>query len=115
VVRVPADASLRYALGGTLTSLNVRMASSWLEHCTSGTLTAPQTRSAWGEWAATVARKERYARAPMTDEAVLVFIRSMKTRHPDYSRTRLLRLLRDEGLACEQKRFGNLYTSLMGN
>jgi hypothetical protein len=51
----------------------------------------------------------------MTDEAVVSFIRKMMEANPRYSRTRLLRLMRDEGMACEQKRFGNLFTSTMGD
>ncbi|MER7900081.1 hypothetical protein ABTX62_29190 [Streptomyces sp. NPDC096046] len=114
IVRMPANAALRQALGGTLTSLNVRMAASWLEHCTPGHLITPTAKERWSTWASQVARTERYVRQPMSDQAVIAFIREMKDRYPDYSRTRLLRLLRDKGMACEQKRFADLYTSTIG-
>ncbi|MGW1802212.1 hypothetical protein ACWCQN_41545 [Streptomyces sp. NPDC001984] len=114
VVRVPANAALRQALGGTRTSLNVRMAASWLEHCTPSRLITPTAQARWKTWADQVAHPEHYARRPMTDERVVAFIKEMKDRHPDYSRTRLLRLLRDQGMACEQKRFAGLYTSTIG-
>lgn len=114
IVRLPANAALRGALGGTLTSLNVRMAASWLEHCIPGRLITPAAQARWVAWADQAARPERYDRRPMSDEAVIDFIKDMKSSYPDYSRTRLLRLLRDEGMACEQKRFADLYTSTIG-
>ncbi|MET9085555.1 hypothetical protein ABZX77_27345 [Streptomyces sp. NPDC004237] len=114
VVRVPANAALRQALGGTRTSLNVRMATSWLEHCTPGHLITPAAQARWKTWADQAARPERYSRRPMTDEAVIDFIEKSKDSHPGYSRTRLLRLLRDQGMACEQKRFADLYTATIG-
>ncbi|WP_344385416.1 hypothetical protein [Streptomyces thermolineatus] len=115
VTRIPADASLRHALGGTLTSLNVRMATSWLEYCTSGCLITSNAQVSWRAWAAQSARPERYSRTPMTDEAVVSFIKEMKALYPDSSRTGLLRLLRDKGMACEQKRFADLYASTIGH
>ncbi|MEW2130638.1 hypothetical protein [Streptomyces sp. NPDC005435] len=114
IVRIPANAALRQALGGTLTSLNVRMAASWLEHCSPGRLITPAAKERWSAWASQAARPERYARRPMSDETVVAFIKEVKGLYPDYSRTRLLRLLRDKGMACEQKRFADLYTSTIG-
>ncbi|MFE2334566.1 hypothetical protein [Streptomyces coelicoflavus] len=112
--RVPANAGLRHALGGTLTSLNVRMAASWLEHCTPGRLTDPPAQVRWDDWASQTARPERYDRTPVTNETVIAFIKEAKSTYPDASRTRLLRLFRDKGMACEQKRFADLYTSTIG-
>lgn len=115
MLRIPSNAALRHALGGTLTSLNVRMAASWLEHCAPGRLITPAAHTRWSTWAAQAARPERYARTPMSDEAVIAFIKEMSDLYPGSSRTRLLRLLRDKGMACEQKRFADLYTSTIGN
>ncbi|WP_234343513.1 hypothetical protein [Streptomyces sp. NRRL F-5123] len=114
ILRVPANAALRRALGGTLTSLNVRTAASWLEHCTPGHLITPTAQARWTAWAAEAAHRERYARTPVPDETVISFIKEMKRLHPDSSRTRLLRLLRDKGMACEQKRFADLYMATIG-
>ncbi|MFJ1749959.1 hypothetical protein ACIOJD_27510 [Streptomyces sp. NPDC088116] len=114
VHRVRSDAGLRHALGGTLTSLNVRMAASWLEHSRVGSLTSPATQKAWNEWAAATMKPEQYNREPMSDEDVIVFIRREAAKAPGISRTRLLRALRDGGKACEQSRFANLYKRTMG-
>lgn len=115
LARLRTDATLRDALGGTLTSLNVRMAAAWLERCSTTRLTSPETHKAWQSWASQVAKQERYDRKPMTDEAVIEFIRNSLALHPDYSRTRLLRELRSQNLACEQKRFANLYAATLEN
>jgi hypothetical protein len=106
--------ALRNALGGTLTSLNARMAAAWLQRCTPGRLITPAAKERWTTWVDQAACPERYARTPMSDAAVTKFIKTMKSRYPDASRTRLLRLLRDEGMACEQKRFAGLYSSTIG-
>ncbi|MGW7751263.1 hypothetical protein ACWGK6_06775 [Streptomyces violaceusniger] len=114
IQRVPADAGLRRILGGTLTSLNVRMAASWLHHCRDGELTSTATNDSWKKWAAGESRPEQHNRQPMTDEQVAAFIRKQTASQPGISRTRLLRALRDEGRACEQSRFANLYKKTMG-
>ena len=113
--RVPSRAGLRRALGGTLTSLNVRMAASWLNHCQDGRLTSPATDGSWERWASRVAVPERYDRQALTDEDVIVFIKRETNADPGVSRTRLLRTLRDRGQACEQSRFASLYARTMGN
>ncbi|MGV9761702.1 hypothetical protein ACWDUC_38690 [Streptomyces tricolor] len=107
--RIPADAGLRRALGGTLTSLNVRMAASWLQHCEDRQLTSAATSNSWRRWAVGESRPEKHNRTPMTDDEVVMFIRQQIASRPGSSRTRLLRLLRDEGQACEQSRFAKLY------
>ncbi|KUO22104.1 hypothetical protein AQJ91_05845 [Streptomyces dysideae] len=112
--RVAADAGLRRALGGTLTSLNVRMAASWLQHCEDDRLTSKTTSDSWHEWAASASKPEQHNRKPMTDDEVISFIRQQTADQPGISRTRLLRLLRDSGRACEQGRFANLYIRIMG-
>ncbi len=113
--RVASDAGLRPALGGTLTSLNVRMAASWLQHCEDSRLTSETTSSAWYEWASAVPKPEQLNRQPMTDVQVIAFIRHEMGTQPGVSRTRLLRILRDSGRACEQSRFASLFKRTMGD
>jgi hypothetical protein len=108
--RLAADRSLRRHLGGTATSLNLRIARTWLERNNGTELYSPIDHTAWETWAATVRQSDVYTRAPMTDERVIDFIRSARRQDPLLSRTRALRALRDSGLACEQKRFAGLFT-----
>ncbi|MCZ4100783.1 hypothetical protein [Streptomyces sp. H39-C1] len=114
IQRVASNAGLRSSLGGTLTSLNVRMAASWLEHCEDNRLTSAATSGSWQQWASGVAEPERYNRKPMSDEDVIEFIKRERASHSGISRTRLLRALRDDGKACEQSRFANLYIRTVG-
>ncbi|MCK9871178.1 hypothetical protein MRI28_16290 [Nocardiopsis dassonvillei] len=114
--RIPSNRALRHALGGTLTSLNARMAMSWLDCCPPrGRLTSSDTIAAWNRWSEKSKKVETYDRKPMADEAVKAFIQTEKQAHPNYSRTRLLRILRENGMACEQKRFATLYVEAMGD
>lgn len=108
-VRLPADAGLRAALGGTRTSLNVRMAAAWLRACHNGQLASEATQDAWRQWAGASSRVERYQRAAMSDDEVREFVAKELTANPGTSRTRLLRALRDSGRACEQARFAHLF------
>ncbi len=58
----------------------------------------------------------KYRRKPLSDEEVIQYItlkwNEIKSSHSSPSRSRILRTLRDEGFACEQKRFKNLYLRL---
>jgi hypothetical protein len=51
----------------------------------------------------------RHDRRVATDAAVMAFIDAALTSDPSASRTALLRRWRDQGRACEQRRFGVLY------
>lgn len=107
--RLPADRSLRTALGGTATGLTMRMARAWLDSLDGVCLTSPVRLQHWQAWAASVRREESWARQPLTDEQVLQFVREARSADPTLSRTRALRELRDSGRACEQSRFAELY------
>jgi hypothetical protein len=50
----------------------------------------------------------------MTDEQLSRLIRRLKGADPDLSATRALRQVRDAGIACEQKRFGQLFREVVG-
>jgi hypothetical protein len=50
----------------------------------------------------------------MTDAQLSRLIRKLKTADPGLSATRALRQVRDVGIACEQKRFGHLFSESVG-
>ena len=108
-VRIRSDRTLRSALGGTLTSLNTRMAIRWLEIADGQTLTSPRVRKAWDDWARTARRPEPYNRRRLSDDSVRSLIQDMRARQPDISKTVALRQLRASGVACEQHRFSDLF------
>lgn len=110
--RFPADRSLRSALGGTAGSLNVRTAIAWLDTLGPAKMLTHQDPE-WLAWVTAARQPENYARTPLTDAAVINFIKELRCERPAISKTKALRLLRENGLACEQKRFGGLFTAAM--
>jgi hypothetical protein len=112
--RVPADRSLRAELGGTASSVSIRMARRWLSRRTGRQLYNARDASAWSRWAQSVARTENYQRTPVTDTQILGLIGDLRADEPGLSATRALRSVRDAGIACEQKRFARLFHTDVG-
>ena len=103
---VPADARLQARFGGTRRALNARIGAHLLEH---------RIRSK-DEASAHLARLlaaqppiPRYNRKRQSDREILDAIGTRLAQAPATSASRLLRELRDAGLACEQRRFSRLY------
>lgn len=107
--RLPSDRSLRANLGGTASSVTIRMARRWLQCHSGSALHDAKALAKWTTWASSVALVERYDRAPMTDADISALIKRIVVDDPAISASRALRLLRDGGIACEQKRFGDLF------
>ena len=112
-LRVAADRGLRASLGGTATSLNLRTAIAWLERLPHPTVSGNRDHATWKTWAAENSKPDRYDRLPLTDSQVIDFVRQLKSTDPSLSKSRALRLLRDSGRACEQRRFGSLFEEAM--
>ena len=108
-LRVPADRDLRKALGGTVGTLLPRMAQQWLAMNERRALTSLTTLKQWRQWAESSRDKESFDRKPLTDAEVWEFIHHLRDSQPTVSATGALRILRDSGFACEQKRFGRLF------
>jgi hypothetical protein len=107
--RVPADLGLRRALGGTATSINLRMATAWASRLNGRQLVSERIRLEWEAWVREVRVAETYDRQPLTDDALIALIKDLRSTEPSISKTRALRRLRDSGVACEQRRFGELF------
>lgn len=108
-LRIPSDRSLRRALGGTATSINVRSAAQWLTLSDGADPFDDAARDRWRVWSAEKRQVEIYDRRPMTDDGVLEFVRHLRQQDPTVSKTRALRVLRADGMACEQQRFSTLF------
>ncbi len=113
VPRLPADRALRRQLGGTASSLTTRMARRWLQLADGKRLTADGVRTAWQEWAGASRHVEAYDRVAMSDDEVRTFLGRVMCEEPAISATRALRMLRDSGHACEQKRFHRLHNEMV--
>jgi hypothetical protein len=107
--RLAADRSLRASLGGTASSLSIRMARRWLQKRAGTELFGSSDAKAWLRWARAASQVETYDRAPMTDAEITKAIENLLATEPSLSATRALRRVRDAGIACEQKRFGSLF------
>ena len=108
---LPCDGSLASSLGGTLTSLNARVARRLL-YSLDGTEPTVWRLTQLAHSINLCPRTTTPARVPTSDADVARFIQSHLTASPMTSKTRLLREFRGNGLACEQKRFGELYSKV---
>ena len=109
---VPSLEICRGFLGGSCSSLNARVAghvaSTYPPEQWSSALIQPQMNL----WMASLTPLERPSRRAISDTQALTFIRKKRRSNPRASHTALLRELRDQGIACEQKRFRALFQSL---
>lgn len=112
-VRVSSDRSLRRALGGTVTSLNVRSAAQWLDLSGGDDPFASAARQRWRDWTHEKRHREVFDRRPLSDSAVLDFIRELRASQPAISKTNALKALRAAGMACEQRRFSTLFLQVV--
>jgi len=110
--RVPSDRALRAELGGTASSLNLRIARAWLGQQDDGVLWDTHAERRWTKWCHSVRREERYDRIPAGDTEIVEAIKQLIALDQTLSATRALRVFRDSGMACEQKRFGRLFRSV---
>jgi hypothetical protein len=107
---IPCDSRLQPLLGGSLTSLNARVARYILDKYTSRTLRASRVIQ---DFETLISQSEKHSlpkRDAMTDEEVSDFIsKQLSIAHSKQSHSSLLRAFRDLGKACEQSRFRRIY------
>ena len=106
---IPADARLKHLLGGGMQSLNVRIARKILGESDRW---APRCATLTKRFKGLLSRQKDFVqpqRTPMSDGEVRTYVRKALKKNPTLTRSPLLRLLRDSGRACEQKRFGGLF------
>jgi hypothetical protein len=108
---LPCDASLAQTLGGALTSLNARVVRRLLQSLNG----REPTVQALTEATVAIDRAKTPEVAPRvskTDADIAGFIRGHLAQSPTCSKTVLLREFRGQGQACEQNRFGKIYTKV---
>jgi hypothetical protein len=108
---LPSGADLAGTVGGTLTSLNIRVARRLLEKLDAA---EPDTET-FSRLCRSIKRKpyDIPQRREMTDQQIADFVKSSLRKHPGISRTPLLAVLRHSGRACEQSRVGRIYSSVV--
>ncbi len=110
--QLPADARLQHHLGGSRGSLNVRIAADLLG---SGVQDHEGMRRRLQRKLAGAPQLPIYERRRLSDREVLAFIRNRRAHSPGATHSALLRQLRDAGMACEQSRFADLFSSVVGS
>jgi hypothetical protein len=105
---LPADARLQAKVGGVRQALNARLAAEVLKKYDPKTGFAP-VRARFKRQLAQSKDLIPFNRKPMNDSQIVSFVRQELRRDSTTSRTRLLRKLRDGGMACEQSRFGRIF------
>lgn len=106
---LPVSAKLQHTVGGSRIGLNARIARKVLEESGRWQLDAEVLRRRYSTLSARLPEVMRYERETMTDADVVRFIYTVIRANPDESATSTLRKLRDNGNACEQKRFGRIF------
>ena len=77
-------------------------------------LTSEVARRHWDDWALRARSPRAWNRIPQSDAQVRSHIVRMLASDAALTKTAALRRLRDEGVACEQKRFGVIFTEISG-
>jgi hypothetical protein len=109
---LPADARLREHLGGTRQVLNVRIAADLLRRQLMSRTIAVDYLVGLLE---AQLELRRYDRKKLSDDEVMSWIRDAQDELPGASASRMLRVFRDRGYACEQHRFGELHRKFSGS
>lgn len=106
------DARIRAVVGGAMQGLNVRVARLVLERSAGRPLRRPMAQAILDEAASGLAKFQYPRRTGQGDDAVRAFIARELKADPKATKSRLLRELRAQGRACEQKRFGALFDAV---
>ena len=106
---VPSSAALQRDLGGSLHSLNVRLARSLLAKCREGEFYAPILSAKVRNLLSAIPPHVVSKRKRMTDQEIQDYIAGCLDEDPESSWSSLLRRLRQSGRACKQERFASIF------
>jgi len=106
---VPYDARMQNYVGGALRSLNMRVARWALGECGRSRPTNKVLRNKVSKQLKNQPAFAMPIRKPISDDAVRKFILRELNRNAQACHSPLLRKLREQNKACEQKRFANLF------
>ena len=108
---IPSNSSLQRTVGGSLLSLNIRLARTLLSAIRPEELRASVLGAKVSQLVLETKPFPRNSRERVADEEVKEYIENSLKEDPDVSWSSLLRRLRSEGKACRQERFSDLFKS----
>lgn len=111
---IPCNGRLKSLLGGSMVSLNARLARRILLEANHWPLQASVLKERYNCLLASQAPQLAYNRQRMDDASVREYITAALMKNWTKSPYPLLRQLRDEGYACEQARFSVLFHEVRG-
>lgn len=103
------SARVRTVVGGPLTALHARTAHKLVSQTRPDSWSASAARTLVSHLAASAPEVPRPERQTLSDKQVAAFVRKAVASDASLSASRALRLLREGGNACEQKRFKALF------
>ena len=106
---IDCSARLQKTLGGALMSLNARVARNLIENALPSSWTVSGFQELLRNIPAAESVCDRPTRVAATDDYVRQYVKNALRTAPTSRHTTLLRLFREAGFACEQKRFGRLF------
>jgi hypothetical protein len=109
---VPGDARFQTLLGGARRSLNIRLARMAMLKAHGGSPRLSALKPSFDMQLAGLPKPKHVSRIAMSDDAVRDYIREELRKNPRTRYTPLLRRLRDDGCACEHRRFATLFAEL---
>ena len=109
---IQSSSSLQRTLGGSLISLNARLARAILSEVPYTNLRAPALRAKVGRLVEVSIPAAKVVRGRISDQEVRRYIAASLEEDPRISWTALLHRLRRSGKACRQERFSQLFKSV---
>ncbi len=107
---LPADARLEAVVGGTRAALNARITRVLFQELDEGGAAGrPQLEAALQRLSVNLPPLRRFDRSKLSDAEVRRFIDEERQANPAASKSWMLRKLRADGAACEQKRFSEIF------
>ena len=109
---LPIDARFENLVGGARATLNARMLRYLVENFDLRKFNACKIRKSLNITATELAKPKLFDRARLDDVGIAAFIHKQSKLVRKTSASTLLRILRDGGSACEQKRFHRIYKTI---
>lgn len=112
-ILLPAESRLKSLVGGAMQGVNARIAAKAAADHALWFPNAASLRHLLRSWLTDTPPLQQYHRHTLSDDEVRSFISTHTHLGGGQSKSRLLRALRDAGMACEQSRFSALYQQVL--